>query len=379
MLKRIYIDNYKSLVNVEFPVKEINLLLGANGSGKSAVFECLKGVRDFVCMGRRLLGVFPSERLTRWQNVSYQTIELEVDGNGGVYKYALSVEHYEGQEKARVDHEHLFFDGHPLLRLEKGDVYLYRDDFSEGPSYSVDWTLSAVGAIPSRHDNTKLTWFKEYLNRFIIVQIVPPMMAEESPQEQAIPSTHLENFTSWYRYISQDQGMAFRLMQELRQVLPGFDYFKFEPYGEKHRLLNVYFRDDSDNGSESSIPYDYGELSDGQKMLIALYGLVYAARIESGSNYTLCIDEPENFLALPEIQPWIMELYDSCMDGQMQALLISHHPEFIDYLLASPVGYWFERMSNRPTRVKPITAQEQGQESTGLSISELIARGWLNG
>ncbi len=39
MLKRVYIDNYKSLVNVEIGLKEINLFLGANGAGKSAVFE----------------------------------------------------------------------------------------------------------------------------------------------------------------------------------------------------------------------------------------------------------------------------------------------------------------------------------------------------
>ena len=92
-------------------------------------------------------------------------------------------------------------------------------------------------------------------------------------------------------------------------------------------------------------------------------------------DYTLCIDEPENFLALPEIQPWLRQLYDCCDEGKLQALLISHHPECINYLLASPIGYWFERQSNAPVRVRKISSEEA--DDSGLKISELIARGWL--
>jgi predicted ATPase len=166
--------------------------------------------------------------------------------------------------------------------------------------------------------------------------------------------------------------LAFQLINELKKILPGFDYFRFEAVGEKHRLLKVYFREES----ETAIGYNFGELSEGQRMLIALYSLLYyIAHTDQSRQYTLCLDEPENFLALPEIQPWLTELYDSCMEGKTQALLISHHPELINYLLASPVGYWFERQTNRPTRVRPITPEE----GDGLPISEIIARGWLNG
>jgi hypothetical protein len=39
------------------------------------------------------------------------------------------------------------------------------------------------------------------------------------------------------------------------------------------------------------------------------------------------------------------------------------------------LGYWFERQSNPPIRVKKIS--NEVAENTGLPISELIARGWL--
>jgi len=373
MLKRIYIDNYKSLVNFEVQLNEINLFLGINGSGKSAVFEVLNALQDFVCDGVRAENCFRPEHKTRWQNSPYQSFELEIENDEGLCKYQLSTEHYEEGRKPRVKYERLFFEDRPLLRLEEGgEVHLYRDDFSEGPVYPADESLSAVGAVPERPDNTRLSWFKKRLRNFIIVQVIPPMMSEESPREASHPSCYLENFISWYRHLSQDQGMAFRLISELKEVLPGFDSFRFKPVGERHRLLKVYFRNEQEG---TSTGYKFNELSDGQRMIIGLYTLLYAARSDQNRGYSLCLDEPENFLALSEIQPWLTELYDRCSEGEMQSLLISHHPEFINYLLASPIGYWFERESNRPTRIRPITAKK---DKGGLPLSEIIARGWLN-
>ena len=98
------------------------------------------------------------------------------------------------------------------------------------------------------------------------------------------------------------------------------------------------------------------------------YTLLLAARFE---NYTLCIDEPENFLALAEIQPWLTALYDQCQEENTQALLISHHPRIINDL-ANDIGVWFERRYDGPVRVRPVAVEEGG-----ISIAQLIERGWL--
>ncbi len=54
----------------------------------------------------------------------------------------------------------------------------------------------------------------------------------------------------------------------------------------------------------------------------------------------------------------------------------SNKQELINYLLASPIGYWFERQTNTPVRVKRIGSGIL--DNSGLPFSELIARGWLN-
>lgn len=367
MLKRIYIDNFRCLVNFELSVDSINLFLGPNGAGKSTVFDVLRKIQSFISGEGRVDTIFKSVDCTRWQTSPIQSFELEIGGNGGNYKYELAIGHDLNDPKglrARVRHERLWFDNKPLLKFELGEVQLYRDNHSEGPKYPFDWSQSAIASITPRGDNTKLTWFKERLDHFIIVQIIPSLMADDSDQEETRLSPNMENYVSWYRYLSQDQGKTFELINTLREIFDDFAYFKFDKAGE-HRILKLSFSGDSGNSD-----YRFGELSDGQRALIALYTLITCTKSE---NYTLCLDEPENFLALPEIQPWLMQLYDLCGEGKLQALVISHHPEVID-ILASSEGYWFVRQSSTPVRVKRI----RDDKGTGLRISELLARGWLD-
>ncbi len=369
MLKRIYIDNFKCLVNFDLTVDRINLLLGPNGSGKSSIFEVLHRVRAFISGDEKIPSLFRANDRTRWQNSPVQTFELDVEGNGGLYRYELAVEQQYSHLPPRVKHERLSLDGHSLLTFETGEVQLFRDNFTTGPKYSFDWSLSAVASILPRPDNTKLTWFKEWVKRIVIVQVLPTQMTAESSQEEARLSRQAENFASWYRYLSQDQGQAIGITDILRQTLPGFDHFKFTEAGDKRILKASFVSADNNHPDE----YRLDELSDGQRALMVLYSLL---TLGNKDHYLLCIDEPENFLALPEIQPWLVSLYDLCNSapGYVQALLISHNPEVINYLLASPIGYWLERQHNGPTRVHRIS----DQSGAGLSPSELVARGWLN-
>lgn len=370
MLKKIYIDNFRCLVNFELSVDSIQLFLGSNGSGKSTVFEVLRKIQSFISGDGKVDAIFKSTDCTRWQTSPIQSFEIEIEGNGGNYKYELAIEHYKDRDgiRSRVQHERLWFDNQPLLKFELGEVQLYRDNYSEGPKYPFDWFQSMLASIMPRNDNTKLTWFKERMKRFIIVQVIPGLMSDESVQEETHLSYRMENYVSWYRYLSQDQGKIFEITNAFKQIFTGFAYFKFIDVGERSRILKLYFSREHDKNS--FIDYRFGELSEGQRTLIALYTLIYCTQSE---DYTLCLDEPENFLALPEIQPWLIKLYDLCSDKKIQSLLISHHPVLIDYLLASPVGYWFDRQTNTPVRVQPISSDND----SGLPISELVARGWL--
>jgi predicted ATPase len=205
------------------------------------------------------------------------------------------------------------------------------------------------------------------------MRINPDRMLAESDVEDIFPNADMSNFVAWYRHLSQAQPtQMFELTEVLKnEVLDGFLTLYLPPGGEKSRpLLAKFGVRASDSSSETPITFRFGELSDGQRSLIALYALVICAVDEEN---TLCLDQPENHLALPEIQPWLMRLVDATDGGRCQAIIATHHPELIN-LLAAHSGYWLERESGGPTRVRPIDEQD----ASGLALSELIARGWLH-
>ncbi|MGO9201393.1 MAG: AAA family ATPase [Limisphaerales bacterium] len=374
MVKRVYVDNYRCLVNFELRLNRVSLLLGPNGTGKTALFEALRGLQELVAGNAKVLAAFPSADLTSWQTSPMQRFELELQVGPApglqlgpaTYGYSLVVEHDAERRKAKVQSETLTVDGKKLFHFQEGTAELYHDDFTPGPQYPFDWTQSGVGVLQPRHDNKKLTRFRKEMQSMIIVGLQPALMTSESREEAASLSRDMENFVSWFRYLSQEHtGAMSAIFAELKRVLPGFSACNLKEAGEA-RVMKVLF--DRPDGSGRPIAYDFKALSHGQRILIALYSLLFGLKDEGVS---LFLDEPDNFVALGEIQPWLTELTDLAGDGIEQAVLISHHPEIINYLAASS-GRWFERESNVPARVsdKPKATVE------GLTPAETIARGW---
>ncbi|MFM6396167.1 MAG: AAA family ATPase [Planktothrix sp.] len=379
MLTRIYVNNFRCLVNFELALDSLNLFLGSNGSGKTTVFDVLRKLQKFIIGDQafqqdyKVSDLFTNNDLTRWQKSQIQKFELDIQGNGGIYKYTLEIEHLGEYAPPRMRLESLTFDGQPLFNfwVDEGDrgmpvgqARLHNDDPNREGAFLpfFDWSRSGIGFIYERPDNQKLTWFKKRIANFFIVQINPFVMESESRQEASLPSWDLSNYAAWYSYLSQEsQGKILKLTLELQNIIKGFDSFQNPKSGDV-RILSAFFT------RPSKTTYKLNELSQGQKVLIALYTLIYCSPDE---NFTLCIDEPENFLALPEIRPWWDQVMEYCVGNKAQVMLISHHPSLINYL-ASNSGYWFEREDNATVRVQRISDNKEG-----LSVAKLIELGWI--
>jgi predicted ATPase len=118
------------------------------------------------------------------------------------------------------------------------------------------------------------------------------------------------------------------------------------------------------------LQYAFDELSDGQRALVGLYTLLHCS-LANGA--TLCIDEPDNFVALAEIQPWLSRLRD-IQDIESQVLIASHHPELLNEL-ATRNGVVLDRVDGRQSLVKPWAPPSD----TTLTPAEIVARGWERG
>ena len=361
MLKRFYVHNYKCLVNFEINFdKDISLFLGANGSGKSKVFEVLTKLRRLIVDEEKVENVFNGTDSPRWlkSGVNDTRFELDIEIGNDIYRYLLVMEDLESSYILGfcIKEESLYCNNKILIE-SKDNITLTK--FNERLNF--DSSRSSI----SRYLSSSSKIFLQYLRNLFIIRINPYEMVYTINKANAEIKTDFSNYAEWFAHLNEKNRKGVSVFEKaMRDILPGFDYFRIEQAGQA-KVLQVDFENTANK--KDIISYYFNELSEGQKVLIALYALIYCAP----ENSIICIDEPENFLALPEIQPWFDTLYDQCAERGLQALLISHHPKIIN-LLASDSGYWFSRENNL-TRIQKISAENE----SGLSIAELVELGWI--
>jgi predicted ATPase len=367
MIKRLYIDNFKSLVNFELNLQELTLLLGPNGVGKTSVLDVMFALRQLLAGIAKVTddGIFPVLTLTRWQQRDTQVVEIDASLGGADFRYRLEILHERPTRRARIMVETLSMGGQPLFQFKEGEVQLYRDNHTAGPKFGSDWNESAMARVPARHDNKHLTTFLEFMRKVIVCGLYPANFLAESATEDAVLQRDARNFAAWYRHLLLErQDLVPEFTKALQEVISGFRGIRMEKVGLDTRALMVMFKQ---HNEKYELRLD--ELSDGQRALIALYTLV---RLSAGQGYTLMLDEPDNYVALAEIQPWLMELADACGGEVPQAILCSHHPELIDYLGVDR-GALLERETSGVTRAKALA---DATVDDGLKLSERVARGW---
>lgn len=368
MLTRLYIDNFRCLVGFEYKPASRELILGRNGSGKSSFVSALLLLRQFVSKGDLLDDYSLLGQRTRWLNQRQITAELEAELDGGKYVYRVIVEPVGEPPRARVASESLHLDQKPIFEFKNGEVHLYNDRFEQKVTYDFDWHRSALATIVSRKDNQKLTSFKQWLAGLYCFQINPFAMGARAEKEDFYPNADLSNIASWYRHLLQnDPKQNAALLDSLRSSLDSFAFLGLEAVGENVRVLVAEF----DRGIGDNSKFGFNELSEGQRCLISLYTILHFVVAKGG---TVVIDEPDNFVSLREIQPWLTSIADAADKHRGQILLISHHPEIINQW-APKSGTQFLRDGIGPVRVERF----QGDAESSLSPAELIARGWDRG
>ena len=385
VLERIYIHNYKCLVGFELSLQETVLLLGRNGAGKTAVLDAMFGLRELLAARAKITDwdAFHPSTLTRWQPERCQVFELDAAAGGERFRYRLKIEHDTDRRQSRVVEESLTAAATTLFECHLGEVQLYRDDGSDGPSYRTDWSESALARVVPQASNTRLTAFMEAIRATVVCTIRPALLRAESTGEVALLDRYAENFVDWYRHAVQENPTSTGgHVDALKAVIEGFSNIHLQQSGLDSRALMLDFVDrdghgsgghspaTSTNGADRRYRLRFDELSDGHQVLVVLYALLHLRQPDRG--VLLFLDEPDNYLALPEIQPWLIELVELCEETPSQAVICSHHPELVDYL-GPDCGLLLRRQDSAVTAVQPAASLDA---DASLKLSELIARGW---
>lgn len=364
MLRRIRVHNFRTLVGFDWSPPPACVIVGENGAGKSALFEALWFVRDVVVHGKRIDEAgFPATR-TAWLDEPAQVLELELEHGGDQFVYRLEARvDPEGDRERRSIVERLSWAGEELYSARGGVVTLHGDAPTREPptQFPFDRRRSYLAAIEPGPNNRKLAGFRAVIAAMWMFKPDPLRMGGAAAQETTWIDRDLGNFASWYRTkVQEDFAAAARLREDLAQAIPGFSQLRLESISPDTKELRARF----DFGGKTH-EIGWAKLSEGQRLLIALYGVL---RFAFERAELIALDEIENYVAPNEIQPWLRAVADVAAERGRQLMVISHHPESIDYLAADAA--W--KMWRDPATGCSVIAKLEPDRDAGETAYDLV-------
>lgn len=283
-LNRVILKGYKSIKNMDLEFKPLNVLIGANGAGKS----------NFVSF-IRLLNFMTSNNL-----------QLYVGRNGGADKLL-----YCGSKKTKEIETELIFEtdagiNEYSMRIVRaaGDTFIFADEQVAFSKNTLN-TRAPLKSLGAGHKESLLVNCdligNDGLRRTakVIGKIIDQWRVyqfHDTSDEAAIKQkSYIEdnqylrdnagNLAPFLYALKQAEPLYYkRIVATIKLVAPFFDDFILEPdvYNEKQILLKWRDRD-------SDMIFDVNQLSDGTLRMIALITLLQQPKPPS----QICIDEPE--------------------------------------------------------------------------------------
>ena len=365
MITKLSIHNYKGFINFEMECGRIVFLMGRNGSGKSSLLDVLHALATVINDGN--LDVFDAETRFRFADepLPTQKFSLEAELNGASYRYVLEID-FSGRElRPILLREELHVGGSPVFLFADGQLTAYGAG-SKLEGVPFDAYRGALSSFGDDQDGGGRATIRHWASGFLLLRLVPGAVKPEARK----PSDSLDvdglNFVAWYETVSNDDTLAAdSYRRAMREALPGLKTINLRALYKTGKLWEARFMID---GKEGGIALD--ELSEGQICLAVLYAILH---FTLHSAATVALDEPDNYLALSEIEPYLHELEDATELKGGQLFVISHHPEvYRQWARDSDKCHYFELTGSGKFATRVI----DWDEYPGIAPAEVVARGW---
>lgn len=292
MLQRLRVTGLWSLADITLPLHAMNVVLGANGSGKSSllnVFRLLRamvgrGMASFVAeMGGAASVLHYGPKTTR-----HATIELEFEGPKGTNGYSATLT-FVAPDRLVFAEEKVWF---------QRDGARKRQEHTIGPGAHPESALSAaitVGDSTSAVAKSVKWHLDRYCHHhFHDTSTTAALRQTCSVADAAFLAPDGANLAAFLLSMRDSAPAAYeRVRDVVRRVFPRFDDFVLEPQGVGGRSVILRWR-------EAGRAYEFGShhLSDGTLRFVAYAALLLqpgSPGSEQHPNFPLLvvIDEPE--------------------------------------------------------------------------------------
>ena len=312
-IKSLHLKGFKPFRNTSFDFGRLEVIVGANGSGKTSLFEFLRFLRDAVdskmppeiikgSIGQEIFHL-SGEDFLRWilafKGISVDFPEIIYKGSLIGPKHKCIV----GDETLFIKKDnYVFFDKHDdNLQGIKRDLYLghitYGEDkqITNSRNFILNWRFFSAFNIDSQN-----------IRKSVLVE-QEPILHEDAG-----------NLSSVLHFLKTEHPDTFEEMQiHLRSVIPGFKGITVKARGGPGEVIAFWKEDGIDK--ELTI----ADLSDGIIRLICWITLC----VQPNPPSLICIDEPDLGVH-PRTLPVLAGLFEKASE-RTQILLATHSSYFL--------------------------------------------------
>ena len=368
MITRLHAHNFRCYQNFSLDLTTLQsaLVIGKNGSGKSTCMHVL-GLLQRIARGtNRLKDLVSSSDFCRFMTSEVPAdapqIRIEIDLRIKARKmtYTLALEMPAGFREVQVAEESLWADGKLVFNRSLAQVTLG----TATASFNVDWHIVALPVINERPNDNPIQSVRDFLASMILLAPVPSIMTGYSDEPEPHVDVTASNIASTLRSLLEQKPAAYSLLDKhIRERIADFSSVEFTDRGESGRQLVVKF--------EQMESLDFSMLSSGEKCFI-LAALVLTIHEKIGPVFCFW-DEPDNHLALSEINQFMAGMRKLGSKGDGQLLITSHHPEAIRAFSDENTFVFVRPTHQSPTQPRLLSSfQYSGSLVDALIADELI-------
>jgi len=312
MIKSIWVDNFKSLVDFRIDLAKFNCVVGLNGAGKSTLLQAL----DFV--SQLMIGDIDewlelrhwdsselNSKLTKKSNIEFKIVlaigDSDVEWSGGFNRTSLS-----------CTKETIIENGQKILSVEDGS-YLF-----DGTRREINFEYQ--GSLLSRlKENEQWKILKDVKDEILNIRsldlISPELLRNQSRLSEGKLGLGGEKLSAFIH--ESGQNAKSKLTKELFKVYPQLDTIVTKSLRSGWKQLEV-----SEHYGERKLTTTARHVNDGMLRLMAIL-----SQLEIGNAFLL-FDEIEN-----GINPELIEyLIDHLVNTSDQILVTTHSPMVLNFM-----------------------------------------------
>jgi len=386
MIKRLQVRNFKSLREIDLSLGPINVLVGANMSGKSNILDVFRFLHQvfFPEAGTQGISYALAQRggvnEVLWKGSDNNLIAITLEGDDDAdassqYRYELElIAGVGGFVTTQNESLKLLRAGREpeLIGREGGIRQLKNADGKIVGSFTLD--TSALQYAQPEWDGYR---FQQSVKLWRFYHLLPPVMKQPSLMSSGqvlMPSG--ENLSAWLMWLQTNSPDSFsRLNEVLRDLFPDVVQVRTipTPDGKVHLAA-------TEKGLKR--PTAVWQASDGFLALTALLSLIYVPAGLSGTLF--CVEEPENHLH-PRLLETLVDLLRQVRQEVLtskgllaQIIMTTQSPYLLDQFSLDEIA-WVEKKNGETKTYHPADKKHLRKliEDKELGLGDLMFTGAL--